>query len=134
MLRRAFLILTTALLALPLAAAADEPSAGPVYELRIYTCHPGKLPDLHKRFRDHTMPLFEKHGIKNIAYWVAADKPDTLIYIVEHKSREAAKKSWADFRSDPEWQTAKSESEKNGEIVKKVDSHYMTSTEYSPLK
>lgn len=137
MLRKMSLALTMIVLALPLSVRADEPAtAGDtlVYELRIYTCNPGKLADLHKRFHDHTMRLFEKHGIKNIGYWVPADKPDTLIYLVAHKSREAAEKSWKEFRDDPEWQAAYKESHKNGVLVKKVEHHYMTPTEYSPLK
>ena len=80
------------------------------------------------------MPLFEKHGIKNIAYWVPLDKPDTLIYIVAHKSRAAADKSWKEFQADPEWQKARKESELNGGLVKKVERQYMTPTEYSPMK
>jgi hypothetical protein len=137
MLRSMVLVLTMAVIAVPFSVSADEPAKdgeAPVYELRIYTCNPGKLPDLHKRFRDHTMRLFEKHGIKNIAYWVPAETPDTLIYIVEHKSRAAAEKSWKEFRDDPEWQKAYKESHKNGVLVKKVDHHYMTPTEYSPMK
>jgi hypothetical protein len=105
-----------------------------VYELRTYTTAPGKLDDLNKRFRDHTMQLFEKHGMKNIAYFVPLDKPDTLIYIIAHKSRQAAAASWKAFRSDPEWQQVAKESEKNGRIVLKVVSVYMTPTDYSPLK
>jgi hypothetical protein len=137
MLRNVFLGLMTILLALPMCVSADEPAKEGdtlVYELRTYTCNPGKLPDLHKRFRGHTMRLFEKHGIKNIAYWVPLDKPDTLIYIVAHKSRAAAEKSWKEFRDDPEWQAAYKESHKNGVLVKKVEHHYMSPTEYSPLK
>jgi hypothetical protein len=137
MLRNLSLAFTMILLAVPISVSADEPAkAGDtlVYELRIYTCFPGKLPDLHKRFRDHTMRLFEKHGIKNIAYWVPADQPDTLIYIVAHKNREAAEKSWKEFSHDPEWQAAYKESHKNGKLVDKVEHHYMSPTEYSPLK
>jgi NIPSNAP len=137
MLRSMILVLTLAVIAVPFSVSADEPAKDgetPVYELRIYTCNPGKLPDLHKRFRDHTMRLFEKHGIKNIAYWVPTETPDTLIYIVEHKSRAAAEKAWKEFRDDPEWQKAYKESHKNGVLVKKVDHHYMTPTEYSPMK
>jgi predicted GIY-YIG superfamily endonuclease len=118
-------------------AVADDTggSAGTmVYELRTYITYPGKLDDLHKRFRDHTMALFEKHGIKNIAYFVPRDKPNTLIYLIAHKSREAAAHSWAAFRKDPEWQRASKESERNGKIVQKVESVYMTPTDYSPLK
>jgi hypothetical protein len=136
MLQNVLLVLTTVVLAVPISVLADEPAKEGelVYELRTYTCNPGKLPDLHKRFRDHTMPLFEKHGIKNIAYWVPLDKPDTLIYIVAHKSRAAADKSWKEFQADPEWQNARKESEINGALVKKFERQYMSPTEYSPMK
>ena|ERR1700722_1158335 len=137
MLRNVFLVLTTVLLALPVCVSADEPAKEGdtlVYELRTYTCNPGKLPDLHKRFRDHTMRLFEKHGMKNVAYWVPVDKPDTLVYIIAHKSREAAVKSWKEFQADPEWQKARKESEINGGLVKKFERQYLSPTEYSPLK
>lgn len=97
---------------------------GPVYELRIYTCEPGKLAALNERFRDHTLELFEKHGIKNIAYWVPTEGPEaetTLYYILGHKSREAAAKSWEAFRADPEWKDVRSKSEEtHGKILAKA--------------
>ena len=105
-----------------------------VYELRTYTANPGKLPDLEKRFRDHTMQIFEKHGIKNIGYWIPTDKPNTLIYIVAHKSRSDAAASWKAFRADPEWKHVQADSEKNGKLVTHVDSVYMTPTDFSPMK
>jgi hypothetical protein len=113
--------------------AADSP----VYELRIYTTNEGKLPDLLKRFREHTCKLFEKHGMTNIGYWVPVEKEDgadnTLIYIISHKSRDAAKESWAAFGKDPEWQAAAKASEANGKILaKKPDSIFMTRTAFSP--
>lgn len=103
-----------------------------VYELRTYTCNPGKLPNLHARFKNHTMKLFEKHGMKNIMYWTPLDQEDTLIYIVAHESREAADKSWKAFVSDPEWKKAYQESIADGKLVKKVERKYMKATEYSP--
>ena len=130
-------ILTAAALGMELGGTtrADDKKAEPlVYELRTYTANPGKMDDLHARFRNHTMQLFEKHGIKNIAYWTPLDKPDTLVYIVAHKSRDAAKKSWAAFSADPEWQAAYKESHKNGVLVKKVESQFLSPTDYSPMK
>jgi hypothetical protein len=106
-----------------------------IYELRTYTTFPGRLDALHKRFREHTMKLFEKHGMKNEMYWVPTDpklKDNTLIYIVSHESEEAAKKSWDAFRNDPEWIEARDASEKDGKIVEKVTSVFMTPTDYSP--
>ncbi len=68
-----------------------------VFELRTYTTHDGMLPALESRFRDHTMRIFEKHGMKNIGYWTPIDKPNTLVYIIAHASREAADVSWQAF-------------------------------------
>jgi len=125
-----------------MAAAITIPTAGAqehgrVFELRTYTCNEGKLPDLLARFRDHTMKLFEKHGIINIAYWVPQDSPaheNTLIYVIAHPSREAAKKNWDEFRNDPEWQKVQKESEANGKIVSKVESVFMDPTDFSPMR
>jgi hypothetical protein len=114
------------------AAAADK-----VFELRTYHCNEGKLEDLHKRFRDHTVKLFEKHGIQNVGYWTPTEgdaAKDTLIYIVAHPSREAAKANFAKFGADPEWQEAYKESHKNGPLVKKMESVFMKPTDYSKIK
>jgi NIPSNAP len=108
-----------------------------VFELRTYTVPEGKLPDLQKRFRDHTRRIFDKHGMKSIGYWTPQDAPNsqnTLIYILEHPSREEAKKHWAEFQADPEWQKVSTESQVNGRIVSKVDSVFMEATDYSPIK
>jgi hypothetical protein len=115
----------------------EEKKAAPrVYELRTYTTEPGRLPALHTRFRDHTIKLFEKHGIQNGMYWVPTDeklKDNTLIYFVSHASQDAADKSWKDFISDPEWKKVQSASEQDGKIVANVDRKYMTLTDYSPV-
>jgi hypothetical protein len=116
----------------------DAPQTGSssgVYELRIYHAYEGKLDDLLHRFRDHTMKLFEKHGMKNVAYWTPTEDPlkgKTLIYILAHPSREAAAANWKAFGEDPEWQSVKEKSEANGKLVEKVDSTYMAMTEFSP--
>src|SRR5437773_7912757 len=111
------------------AAAPD----GPVYELRTYYAAPGKLDDLNARFRDHTMKIFEKHGMTNIGYWMPLDNPDhKLIYMISFPSREAARKSWREFGSDPEWQAAAKASEANGKLVTKVESIFLKATDYSP--
>ncbi|BCS35186.1 hypothetical protein TBR22_A44130 [Luteitalea sp. TBR-22] len=108
-----------------------------VFELRTYYTHPGKLPDLQARFRNHTTKLFEKHGMTNVGYWVPQDEPahsNTLIYVISHESREQAKKNWAAFGADPVWQKVRTESEANGKIVEKVDSVFMDATDYSAIK
>jgi len=111
--------------------SADEPT-GPVYELRTYTTAAGRLPALHKRFKDHTLRIFEKHGMKNVVYWTPVDQDNTLVYLLEHKSRKAAKASWAAFVKDPEWQKVFKASRKDGPIVTKVQSQFLRKTDYSP--
>ena len=114
--------------------AADDARA---YELRIYTTNEGKLNALLARFRDHTCKIFEKHGMENIGYWVPLERADdaetTLIYVIAHKSRDAAKDNWKAFGADPDWQAARKASEAAGKILAKApESIFMTTTEYSP--
>ena len=125
---------------LPLAFVSNAKSAPApdtrVYEMRIYTTNEGKMPDLLKRFRDHSCGLLEKHGIQNIGYWTPIQKADgaddTLIYIVAHKSREDAKASWTAFGSDPQWKEVAKASEANGKLLaKKPEAIFMTATDYS---
>lgn len=120
-----------------LAAGLSHSEDDPVFELRIYTTNEGKLDDLLTRFRDHTCRLFEKHGITNIGYWVPVKEEDgasnTLIYVISHKSREAAKASWAGFIGDPDWKAAQKASEANGKILaQRPESIFMEATDYSP--
>lgn len=109
-----------------------------VFELRIYRCNEGKLTGLDSRFADHTIGLFNKHGIESVAYWHPTDEPaasDTLIYIIRHKSREAAKTSWKAFASDPAWQKVAKESQKDGKFLReRPESIYMKATDYSAIK
>ena len=133
--------MSAAAFVLPLSAGAREvgqesgASGDTVYELRIYHVVPGKLDELLARFRDHTMKIFERHGMKNVAYWTPVDEPqksNTLIYILEHPSRAAAVDNWKSFQDDPEWKKVKAKSEENGKLVEKVDSTYMSMTDFSP--
>jgi len=108
-----------------------------VYELRTYTAPEGKLGELNKRFREHTLSIFNKHGMKSVIYMTPQDAPlsqNTLIYVLEHPSREAAKKAWADFAADPECVKVSAESQVNGRIVSKVVSVFGDPTDYSPMK
>jgi hypothetical protein len=108
-----------------------------VFEIRTYTAEPGKLEALQARFRDHTVDIFNKHGMTSVGYFAPSDEPlskNTLIYILEFPSRDAAKKSWDAFRNDPEWQKVQKESEANGKLVTKVDSVFAEPTDFSPLK
>jgi hypothetical protein len=117
--------------------AGASAAAARVFELRTYTSPPGKLPALHRRFREHTMELFARHGMTNVAYWTPQDsarRENTLVYLLAYPSRQAARDSWAAFSADPEWQRVRAESEANGKIVEKVESVFLDPTDFSPMK
>jgi NIPSNAP len=108
-----------------------------VFELRTYTSPEGRLDDLLARFRNDTLRIFEKHGMENVGYWVPTDAPasaNTLIYILAHDSRDAATKSWAAFREDPEWLAVRERTQANGPITSNVQSVFLESTDFSPMK
>ena len=108
------------------------------FEMRTYYAAPRKLEALNERFRDHTCALFKKHGMENVGYWIPTDgdkgATNKLVYIIAHKSRDEAKKSWAAFSTDPDWKKAQKESEVNGKLVEKVESVFLGATDYSPVK
>jgi hypothetical protein len=116
----------------PVLAANDST----VFELRVYTAPPGKMPDLLKRFENHTTRIFERHGMVNIGYWLPIEQKDgdKIYYILKHKSRAAAAASWKAFGADPEWIKVSTESEANGPIVSGVESTFLTATDFSAIK
>ena len=127
--------------AAPTLTPAPSPSLvkdGRFFEIRTYYAMPGKLEDLHKRFRDHTMKLFKKHGMDVVGFWGPTDKEkgaeNTLVYILAYPSRAARDASWKAFQADPDWQAARKKSEENGRLVEKVDAFYMAATDYAPSK
>src|SRR5690606_273310 len=100
------LVVTSSVAINTVSAFAQQPQAapaGPVFEIRTYIASAGKFEDLQKRFREHTVRIFARHGMKSIAYWVPTDQRNTLVYILQHESREAADRNWKAFLSDPEW-------------------------------
>ncbi len=113
--------------------------SGPrVFEMRTYYTNPGRLGDLHARFRDATMGFFEKHGMTNVAYFsLNDDQPgaeNTLFYIITHPDRETAKDNWTAFIDDPEWKSVYEASIADGRLVDSITSSYMASVDFSPLK
>jgi len=119
------------------AVRTDAQRAARVLEVRRYTANAGKLDALLQRMREGETKLFEKHGMKGIFYSVAADAPEsqnTFIYVLSHESREAGKKSWDDCRNDPSWKSMRDTSEAAGPLVGKVESTFVTPTDFSPLK
>ncbi len=118
-----------------LPAINDKPSGDRIFELRTYHPYPGRRPALIKRFKDHTVKLFEKHGMQNIVYFEDTNSED-LVYLVAHKNVQAAEKSWAAFVGDPAWVAAAMESQKDGPIVDRprIESVYLKALPFSKLK
>lgn len=117
---------------------ADTPAPARVFEMRTYYVNEGKMPDLHKRFRDHTVRIFRNHGMTPIGFWEPQTKEDgrgdKMVYLLAFPSREAAKKAWKEFGEDPEWKKVYAESHKNGVLVKKVESVFLDPLDYSEIK
>ena len=104
-----------------------------IQELRIYDAMPGKPPALHDRFANHTMQLFAKHGIENVAYWTDdVGTSNRLVYMLGHADLGAREKSFAAFQADPAWQQARAESERNGPLVRVSRHSILRLTPYSP--
>jgi hypothetical protein len=108
------------------------------FELRTYYAHPGKLEDLHARFRNHTNTLFEKHGMTIVGFWAPTAPADaaanTLVYVLAYPNDAAREASWKGFLSDPDWIAARDASERNGKLVAKIESVMMKATDYAKLK
>jgi hypothetical protein len=122
-------------------ASAQSPSIAKdsrVFELRTYYAHPGKLEDLHARFRQHTIGLFKKHGMTIVGFWAPTSPADaaanTLVYVLAYPDAAAYEAAWKGFREDPAWIAARDASEKNGKLVAKIDSVMLKATDYSDLK
>lgn len=107
-----------------------------IYELRTYTANPGKMPALQARFRDHTLAIFERHGIKNVGYWTnsVGGRSDELVYIVAFEDMAQRDRAWAAFRDDPEWVKVRTESEADGPLVHHIENRILQPTDYSPLR
>lgn len=128
------LIAVFAMISLSFMAISQEKNPNPFYEMRVYYSPEGKLETLLGRFREHTTKLFEKHGMKNIGYWLPIDnKENKLVYILAYPSKEARDLSWKNFMADPDWKAVQAKTEANGKIVSKVESTYMTETDFSKL-
>ncbi|HEY1466112.1 MAG TPA: NIPSNAP family protein [Acidimicrobiales bacterium] len=111
-----------------------------VFELRTYHAAPGKIDALHDRFRDHTLPLFDKHGLTVIGFWTPQDgqqlPAETLVYLLAFSDRAAAEAAWDSFRADPAWIRAKAESEERnrGSLTTAIESVFLNPTDYSLLR
>ena len=107
-----------------------------VYELRVYHCMPGRLPDINKRFENTTLRLWEKHGIRPVGFWtdIIGNSNQKLTYMLEWISLTEREQKWNAFTTDPEWLAAKAETEKNGQIIARIENSILAPTVYSKMK
>lgn len=124
---------------IPQAEASFAPAAQAtqVFELRTYTAAEGKFDDLLARFRDHTLEIFDNHGMISVGYWIPQETPlseNTLIYLLAHPSREVGTQAWRDFGNDPEWQRVAEESQRDGRLIVNLERIYLDPTDFSPMR
>ena len=107
-----------------------------IHELRVYHCVPGRLPDLNRRFEAVTLKLWDKHGIRPVGFWTTLIGADhqTLYYLLEWDSLAERERRWGAFQSDPDWLAARAETEKNGQIVARIENQILAPTAYSKLR
>jgi hypothetical protein len=123
------------MLGMSMLSQSQAQSPDHVYEYRKYFAMPGKLEDLKKRFRDHTIEIFNRHNMKSVGYWIPQDNKDNaLVYILQHPSKEEGLKNWVAFRADPEWQQVSKASEANGKLVDHIEIVWMDPADFSAIK
>jgi hypothetical protein len=103
---------------------------GMLYELRIYSMHPGRLDAIHGRFSNHTLSIFNRLGMKVCDFWADANGNSKLYYVMEFSDMDERNRLWDTFRADPEWIEAKRKSEESGPIVEKVEEIFMDRADY----
>jgi hypothetical protein len=117
---------------------ADHQTSGDsmIYELRVYSAIPGKMPALLKRFETETLDIWKKHDIRPTGFWTVllGDGNNDLHYLLAWESLAEREQKWNAFQADTEWHKARDESHKDGVIVKKVESVFMDPTDYSPIQ
>ena len=107
-----------------------------IYELRIYTCIPGRLPALLKRFETKTLDIWKRHGIKPVGFWTVliGEGNHDLHYLLAWESLAEREQKWTTFMADPAWISARADSEKDGPIIANIYSAFLQPTSFSPMK
>lgn len=128
------LIILFSLIIASFAVHAQTDANARLFELRVYYASEGKLPDLMNRFQNHTLKYFDQYNMRLEGFWLplGENKENKLVYLLSYPSREARDKSWKEFMSDKGWITVMKNSAVNGEIVAKVESTFLKTTDFSP--
>jgi hypothetical protein len=107
-----------------------------IYEIRVYTAVPGRLPDLNKRFETYTLKIWAKHGIQQAGFWTTliGNSNQKLYYMLKWESLAEREAKWNAFQADPEWIAARAQTEANGAIVANVENLMVAPTSYSSVQ
>jgi hypothetical protein len=107
-----------------------------IYEMRVYRTLPGRLPALLARFQNHTLRLWERHGIKQAGFWttVIGESAYDLTYMIAWQSMAEREQKWTAFQNDPEWQKVRAETEADGPINANIANQFLTPTAFSSVK
>lgn len=107
-----------------------------IYELRIYTSPPGRLPDLLARFQNLTLGLWDKHGIRQAGFWTTmiGESNNQLTYLLAWESLAERETKWTAFIKDPDWISGRDHTERNGPIVANVSTQLLQPTAFSSVR
>lgn len=105
------------------------------FELRMYTAEPavdgvGGIDNLHQRFREEEVAIFEKHGAEIVAVWQRLDDPNTLVWMLAYRDRAHRQEVWAAFAADPAWHALRDKYP----VPLSVEAYMMSAANYSNLK
>ena len=109
------------------------------FEIRMYTAntmrngggdYPLAIDELHQRFREEEVAIFEKHGAEIIAVWQRLDAPETLVWMLAYRDRAHRTEVWNKFREDPAWDALLSKYP----VGVRAEVYMMSATDYSKLK
>lgn len=108
-----------------------------VFEERIYRARNARtFAGVNRRFNDHTVRIFGRHGITPVGFWtveIGADQP-SLYYLVRFDDLADYNPKWNAFRADPEWQQVREDSEKDGNLLLWIRSTILAPTAFSPMR
>ena len=109
------------------------------FEVRIYTVDQsrvgtgtakGGINELHQRFREKEVAIFQKHGAEIVGVWQHMSNPETLIWMLAYRDRAHRDEVWAKFSADPEWTALRNKYP----VPVSANTFMMSASDYSPMK
>ena len=107
-----------------------------IYESRVYTALPGRMPALLARFENVTLGFWETYGIHQVGFFTTVIGPNSqdLTYLLAWESLAEREQKWNAFQADPEWHKARDESEKDGLLIANIKTSLLRPTAFSAIR